>query len=282
MNDRPPVRQTLAHDAMATTFHLTVAHPDPLYARQAIAEAFTCLDRLESLLSRFLEGSDIFRINRLASGSTTPIHPDTFDCLTIALEVQHDTAGAFDLAYASPPSPDHRPAFELDHAAHAVRARREPLRLDLGGIAKGFALDRMAALLNDWDITSALLCASSSTILALNPPPDQPAWPVSIGPDRKPLRLALANAAFSASGLAVKGNHIIDPRTRQPAQTWSRCWSAAPSAALADALSTAYMAMSEHEIRRYCAAHPHASAYALPSRSTDLIIIADRVGPHAP
>jgi thiamine biosynthesis lipoprotein len=305
---------------MATTFRVVIATDEPRYAGQAAAAAFAELDAIESRLSRFAEGSDLFRINRLRRGEATLVHLDTFECLRIALEVQAETGGAFDVAYASLPKVSHlregiqrrhfaqyppegvkpsggagvKPAggaFALDEAGHTVRVLGEGVRLDLGGIGKGFALDRMAALLREWEITSALLCASTSTLLALDPPPGDEGWPVEFGSDEAPQRLHLANGAFSASGIGVKGSHIIDPRTGRPVNVTSRgcetrgrptprtgrpaegcfrAWAAAPTGALADALSTAFLVMGEDEIRAYCRHRPEVSAYVLPSPEAEL------------
>ena len=66
---------------------------------------------------------------------------------------------------------------------------------------------------------------------------------------------------MSASGTAVQGFHIIDPRSGQPATHRTRCWAKAPTAAEADALSTAFMVMADAEIALYCQRHPDVSAY---------------------
>ena len=176
-------RHTLAHDCMATTFKLTVVHADPVYARQAAAAAFEELDRIEGRLSRYVEASDISRVNHLGRGQSTVVQRDTFDCLRIALEVQRDTQGAFDVAYGSAGPAPQGSRFELDAEDHAVRVLADGVRLDLGGIGKGFALDHMAALLADWDIESGLLAASTSTLLALQAAPGEAGWPIAFGPD---------------------------------------------------------------------------------------------------
>ncbi|MBM4030534.1 MAG: FAD:protein FMN transferase [Planctomycetes bacterium] len=275
---------TLTHEAMATTFRLVIAHGDAAYARQAAAEAFAELDRLEARLSRFAEGSDIWRINRLRAGEAAFVHHDTLECLRLAEEVRRETAGAFDVAHATrapmPPASDagggtgFQPVspptidgalFELEESSHTVRVLTDGLRLDLGGIGKGFALDRMAALLREWEIASALLCASTSTLLALDPPPGEEGWPAELCPDDAPRRLTLANQALSASGTGVKGDHIIDPRTGRPAEGRLRAWAIAPTAALADALSTAFMVMTRQKVRAYCRHRPCVSAWVLGS-----------------
>jgi thiamine biosynthesis lipoprotein len=262
---------------MATRFSLIISHPDLAYARQAAASAFAELDLIESRLSRFVEHSDISRINQLGAGQSTLVAPDTFDCLRLALEVQRDTHGAFDIAYASRGKGPGRPTpvFELAADEPAVRVLADGARLDLGGIGKGFALDRMGALLKDWETDVALLCASTSTFLGLAAPPGATGWPISFGAAHAPRRSTLVHRAFSASGRAVKGDHIVDPRSGRPADRWVRCCAAAPAAALADALSTAFMVMCKMEIRAYCERHPDVSAYVLKSDSDPLVSVAE-------
>jgi len=258
MHDSPPPldRPTLTRDAMATAFKVTLAHADAAYARQAGAAALAELDRIEARLSRYVEASDISRINALVRGQETVVQLDTFECLRIALEVQRETGGTFDVAYASLGDRPAGPRFELNADAHAVRVLGDGVRLDLGGIGKGFALDRMAAILADWEIPAALLAASTSTLLALGSPPGEEGWPIAFGPEKEPHRLRLKDRAFSGSGTAVKGSHIFDPRTGQPVTGRFRAWAGAPTAALADALSTAFLVMTESEIRDYCRRHP--------------------------
>jgi FAD:protein FMN transferase len=292
MTRTPDAHHTLAHEALATEFKLTLVHADAVYARQAAAAMFAELDRIEGRLSRFVQSSDVFRINRLGRGQSTVVQPDTFDCLQIAMEVQRDTLGAFVVAYGSaeprpqpekgrgpicrngPKGASHKldlspfPAesrFEMNPADHTVRALADGVRLDLGGIGKGFALDRMAALLADWEIDRALLAASTSTLLALGSPPGESGWPVTFGPEHDLRRVQLVDRALSGSGTAVKGNHIMDPRIGCPVQNRLRAWAGAPTAALADALSTAFMVMTEAEMRDYCNRHRDVSAFLVDS-----------------
>ncbi len=250
------------HEAMATRFSVAVAHDDPVYARQAIAAAFAELDLIEARLSRFVESSDVFRINRLGRGQATVVHPDTWACLRIARKVEVATQGAFDPAFAMRFLCRNGPLYELDADRPVVRVLVDGLRLDLGGIGKGFALDRMAARLADWEIASVLLSASTSTVLALDPPAGKPGWPTRVGPDdRSGRRLFLSRRALSGSGVGVKGDHVIDPRTGRPAQGVVRAWAAAPTAAEADALSTAFLVLGAEGARHYCRRHPEVAAY---------------------
>lgn len=247
------------HEAMATWFEIVVAGQDEAYARQAAAAAFRELDRLESELSRYVESSDIARANRLAGGETMAIGDDALQCLLASAQVCHGTGRAFDPAYASERSPD-QPAevapYALDPVAHTLTSRAKRLQLDLGAVGKGFALDRMADTLEEWGVRAALLNSGGSTVLALEPPAGLPGWVIGLGEGAARREVSLTQLALSGSGMAVKGAHLIDPRTGRPAARPGRAWALAPSAAVADALSTAFFVLADREVESFCAANP--------------------------
>lgn len=259
---------------MATTFAIDVVHEEARYARRAAAAAFAELDELESRLSRFVEGSDVWRISRLKRGEQIVVAQETFACLATALAVQARTGGAFDVTYASAPPCPAGGRLELSRAGCRVRVLADGVRVDLGGIGKGFALDAMAAVLREWDVTAALLSASTSTRLALDPPAREPGWGVRLGPHHDPRHLALARGAVSGSGVGVKGRHIVDPRAAARAPRRVQAWALAPTAAEADALSTALMLMSREEIEDYCRRDRRVGAYLLDAPLAALVVAA--------
>jgi FAD:protein FMN transferase len=260
---------------MSTRFRVVLLHSDRSYAQRAAETAFAELDRLQGRLSRFVEDSDVSRINRLAIGQSTTVHPDTFDCLGVAERIRRETGGVFDVAYASTDPGGQRTSatsdrFHLDVERLRVTALVSGLRLDLGGIGKGFALDRLSALLADWDLDAALWAAGTSTWLARGMPPNHAGWPLTIGSDSSPEPFLLTRGAVSASGMAVRGPHMVDPRTGQAVSRHDRVWATAPAAAVADALSTAFFLMTEADIRAYCDPRPQVSAWLLDHSDSQL------------
>ena len=267
-------RAVFRHEAMATHFEITIAGQEEAYARQAAGAAFRELDRLEGELSRFVESSDIARANRLGFEGTTVIGEDALECLLLAAGMAQETQGAFDPAYGSergPEIPGNCPAFTLDPDAHVLTSRVKRLHLDLGAVGKGYALDRLAQVLAEWGVDSACLNSGGSTALALERPPSCAGWVVGLGEGAGRRELMLAREALSGSGLAVKGSHLVDPRTRRPPARTSRAWACAPSAAVADALSTAFFVMGDAEVAAFCAAHSEVgAALARPDGQLDL------------
>jgi thiamine biosynthesis lipoprotein len=277
-----------SHEAMATTFEIIIVHEDERYARQAAIAAFNEVDRLENELSRFLENSDITRINGLPAGQPLQLGLDTFECLKIAKRIYAETDGAFDITIGSllkcwrnedgsPRKPLPKEIdlarlhtgtnlLELDETEHTVSLPVGGVQVDLGGIGKGYAVDRVAEMLQDWSIDFALISGGYSSVLALDAPPGKKGWPLTLtNPAGNKEILAhplLQKAALSGSGVQ-KGGHIIDPRTVQPVVGKLAAWSSAPDATTADALSTAFMIMGIDEIKEYCRQHPETLAMVI-------------------
>ncbi len=236
------------HHAMATQFQVRIADEDKTYAAQAAQAAFALTDGLESLLSRFRANSDISQIAQLAPGEKLRVSEPVFVCLEIAKKMEQATRGAFSITAAALKSHPMQPQWSLLKEQLSIRCDAGKVDFDLGAIGKGFALDRMAEILCEWECHSFLLVAGGSSILAGNTPAGTTGWSCGLGDDHSAQRYWLNNCSLSGSGLAVKGKHIVDPRTGQPAQRQNRAWALAETAAESDALSTACMVLSEPEI----------------------------------
>jgi thiamine biosynthesis lipoprotein len=243
----------LNHRAMATYFEVRIADEERTYAAQAAQAALDLLDKLESHLSRFRANSDIVRITRLAPGEKMRLSQPTFDCLEIAKKMELATLGGFSATAAAMQTQTSLPQWHLLPEEPAIQCDSGRLHFDLGAIGKGFALDQMAELLRSWDCPSFLLVAGGSSILSGGPPKDTAGWSCGLGDDHAPQRFFLTHASLSGSGLAVKGGHILDPRTGQPAVRQNRAWALADTAAESDALSTACMVLSESELEEVVA-----------------------------
>jgi FAD:protein FMN transferase len=239
---------TFNHAAMATHFQVRIIHDHRAYAAQAAQAAFDLVASLESCLSRFRTNSDIARAAHLAPGETMRLSEPAFACLALAQQLQAATHSAFCPTPGALKSQPALPQWQLLPDNYSLLCISGRLEFDLGAIGKGFALDQVAAQLREWDCPSFLLVAGGSSILAGAPPPSAQGWSCGLGEADAAQRFVLAQASLSGSGLAVKGAHILDPRTGRPAPRQTRAWVLADTAAESDALSTASMVLSEPEL----------------------------------
>jgi thiamine biosynthesis lipoprotein len=277
-----------SHEAMHTVFEVYASHPDTRYAAQAAQAAFAVVDRLEGELSRFRPNSDITRVNQLAPGESARVGEAALECLLIARHLYDVTDGAFDVAIGTG-----LPSLEIDADAFVVRALGAGVRVDLGGIGKGYAVDLMAELLEEWGLERTFVHGGFSSALALEAPAGCDGWPLTLSDPREPSRvfsrLSMRQSALSASGMR-KGDHILDPRTRTPVRGRLAAWVALPRpagpgvvgadnggfrlapAAVADALTTALMLLRVDQITALCERSPGLEAWILPDgASTDLL-----------
>ncbi|MEM9481693.1 MAG: FAD:protein FMN transferase [Verrucomicrobiota bacterium] len=265
-------------DAMATTFRILIDDTiEREKAEKAVSAAFRELHQLEDELSRYRDLSDISILNKQQAGGSVPIRFAAYDCLSLAKEVHKETGGAFDVTVGPLMNAwVHKDGFTLDPSEEEIAEAMARVGLDnieidgenfrattkvdnpvvdLGGIGKGYALDQLADLLREWDCERAILNAGQSTLLALDAPLQNPdGWPVTAGGGKQRF---LCNRALSGSGFEERGAHVIDPRTSGPVPIKKRIiWSMAPYAALADALSTSFLVMSNSEIKQLCKRYP--------------------------
>ena len=273
--------------AMACRFEVTL----PIGDRAGITVATSALDqidKLEAQLSVFKESSEVSFINREAATRAVPVEHSLFDLLSLCKSLYHETERAFDVTVG----PLTRcwgflrragripAAAELDHARSVVgsdqllldaekrtiRFTRQGMEINFGSIGKGYALDRVAASMRN-RVASALLNAGASSFYAIGAGDCHEGWRVGLrDPRNKNRRLAtlrLCDCALSTSGSEEqffehqgrRYGHIIDPRSGWPAQRLTSVSVVARSAAISDALATAFYIGGREVAENYCAAN---------------------------
>jgi FAD:protein FMN transferase len=279
-NGRRSVQRSMP--VMGTIADLTVVHPDERFAHHAIDAAFAELRRVEAKMTRFSTASDIGRSTLASPGTPVVITRDTAVVIEDALRWATLTDGDFDPAIgAAVELWADRIAPPAEQAVGAVAARRlyrmvevsshrgDPVvlrhdadaRLDLGGIAKGYGVDRAAAVLRDFGVTSAMINVGGD-LYAIGKGADGDPWRVGIqSPDDSDRLIGTALVADEA--LATSGtyrqffrhrgrvyHHLLDPDTGAPRATVSRSLTIRASTCMeADVAATGTFGRSEIQIR---------------------------------
>lgn len=291
-----PVLLRFSRQAMATTFELVL----PFGARQELADAILdAIDQLEDQMTVYRPASEVSRINQLARHGPMGVEPRLFGLLQEAARLTAETDGAFDISTGAlikawgfyrrqgrVPTALERELVQdkvgmqhvvLNPEEMTVAFARPGLEINLGSIGKGYALDRAAELLkSDGNIRAALLHGGRSSVLAVGRQPgDRRGWPIGVRhPDDPERRLAvlslrdrgLGTSAATYQHLEYNGRrlgHILDPRTGWPADGVKSASVTAPTAALADALATAFFILGPDWAREYCERHPEIGAVLL-------------------
>lgn len=312
--EKPPVR-SIRHVAMHTDFEIILfgkdAKTDPEALLDAGRTAFEAVDALENRISNWKADSYTSLVNKKAVEGPVKVSTDLIEILENARTVHRDTGGAFDVTVGpliqfwktqekqgTFPKPEEvKPVLEriglnyviVDKRAETVFFERSGLSLDFGGIAKGLALDRMAVVLAENGVKTALLNAGTSSLVALGAPPGEVGWTVTIDSpynteSAEPIAtLQICDESLSTSSnarryLDIGGkhySHIFDPKTGMPASGIASATAIAPTGVESDALSTAFFVMGVEGVRAYCAAHPKVRAILFEDRcdKTEAIFI---------
>lgn len=264
MRGTPVLR--LAAYAMGTRFELLVMAEEPERFRPAAEAAIEEIEALHRALTRFEPGSLVSHIQRTAAEKPVPLDADTYRLFEDALAVWGASAGAFDPTVAPildaldahPGAKAFDPVrragagqIELDPAAHTIRFTAPGVRLDLGSIAKGHALDLAAGLLRAHGVTSAFLHGGTSSLIGIGTRPNKPGWRVALGREPDASVVSLHDSALSVSGTMGRTmrrgrrrvSHVIDARTGVSLKGDRRAAVVGPSARLADAWSTAALVL---------------------------------------
>ncbi len=286
----------LSRKAMACQFEIYLTAQQYEHGTTAAMEALDLVEQLEDQMTVYRGHSEISQINRTAFAGPVNVEPRLFELLKLAVRIHTETQGAYDITSgplskvwgftrrtgAIPAANELQQALarigsqfvELDDTARTVRFLKPEMELNLGSIGKGYALDRVGELLAAAEIDDVLVHGGNSSVLARGSHGATPGkgWSVGI---RNPLRpdqhlgeIWLRDRALATSGSGTqffiyagqRYGHILDPRTGWPAQEVHSATVLAPSAALAEALSTAFYVLGSKKAEVYCQQHPDISA----------------------
>lgn len=271
-----PLTQVWQGTAMGSAARITLSGVEGPRAQRIFAQIARELDRIESLFSLHRD-SALTRLNR--DGRLNWPGADMLAVFALSDRVHHATGGAFDptiqpLWQALARGQDPQPArallgwSDIRVAPDEIRLPRPGMALSFNGVAQGYAADRIAALMRGAGLRDVLI--DTGEISALGTRPDGTPWRARIetpaGAALRDVALrdrALAVSAPSGTRIGPQGTqaHILDPLGRAP--RWTLAAVAAPSAALADALSTGLCVMDRPAIATALAALPDAEILAL-------------------
>jgi thiamine biosynthesis lipoprotein len=266
-------RYELAQPHMGTQFGIALYAPDEATARRAFEAAFARIGELDDRLSDYDATSELSQLSK-SSPTTAPVavSDDLWNVLSISQDLARRSGGAFDVTVgpltqlwrrvrrqrALPDQERLKAALaavgyrhlKVHETDRTVELRQANMRLDLGGIAKGFAGDEALRAMAKHGVTRALVNGGGGLSLG-DPPPGEQGWKVGVAPlepEAEPSRtLVLANCGVATSGDAwqyveidgVRYSHIINPKTGLGLTTRSSVTVVASNGTLADGLATA-------------------------------------------
>ena len=283
-------RWEASHPAMGTTFRIVCYARDDAHAARAAADAFAHIDALDDQFSDYDSRSALSQLGARSDAGPTgplPVGDDLLRVLQLAAELARQTEGAFDptvgpwtqvwrrarrtgvppgddVLVALAPSVGHQ-LLRVDERARTVALDARGMRLDLGGIAKGFALDEALATLARHGIERALVDGGGDVVVGA-PPPGRDAWRVAIEPfagehaGGRTVVVELAHRALATSGdtyqalehAGLRHGHILDPRTGRALTDGTGASVLAPDGARADALASAACVLGKARALELC------------------------------
>lgn len=263
--------------------------PTERRAERAAEAAFARIAELDAVMSDYRDDSELRRLEK-TPGAWTPVSPDLLEVLAKAVSLARATGGAFDptvgpvvalwrdarAAGQMPPGPAIEAAreavgwkhLEVDRRRGAVRLAKEGMRLDLGGIAKGYILQQALMTLRSEGLSRALI-ESGGDIVVGSGPPGLAGWRVDVPEASEDVRRRaseLTNSAIATSGAdaqfvvinGVRYSHVVDPRTGIGVTHNVTARVIADDAAIADALATALSVSGPDGVKSALEAYPDA------------------------
>ena len=266
------------------------ARTDERTLRTTLESALDEVDRIDRLMSHYKPQSPLSRLNRDAARGPVVVDPELFDFIKQSLKYSDESGGAFDITVGPlmkawgffrgeghlAPETDLASARQrvgsrhviLDEARHTISFDVDGVELDLGGIAKGYAVDRVVAILRAHRVDAALVSAGGSSIYGLGAPPGRNGWSIDVQDPSDARKIArtviLKDRALSVAGSSEKSfevngvrySHIMDPRTGEPAQGMLSVAVLTDNATDGDAMDDALFVLGPSESATYLERFP--------------------------
>jgi len=316
--NEPLQRYQFRQRHMGTEFRITLYAADEPAANTAAQAAFSRIEQLDAIFSDYDEQSELRRLCRNSGpGKPVPVSRELLEVLTHAVRLSRQTDGGFDVTVGhltrlwrrarrrkQLPKPQELKAalaktgyrfIRIDRTRNTVELLKAGMRLDLGGIAKGYAGDEALKTIRKHGLSRAMIDAGGD-IVAGDPPPGKPGWTIGIAPlKHKPATgkrpesnvryLVLNNAAVATSGdafqyVVIDGkrySHIIDPKTGLGITRRSQVTVIAPNGMRADSLASAVSVLGPACGRQLIARHDNVEASVSVVRQRDKVQQRDKV-----
>ena len=275
--------------AMNDDFEVVFARRDFPQGTEAALDALDEVERIEQQLSLFRFDSRIHYVNLTAHETAVRLDKELFDLIALCIQLAEETGGAVDITSGAlwkawgfakrqgripnAEELEHAKAhtgyhlLELNESAQTIRFNKQGIELNFGCVGKGFALDMAAEKLREHGVHRFLFQGGLSSVLISGAD-----WRIGIAnplrPDERLRELVLSDVAVSTSGSQKqffrhqgrRYSHLIDPRSGEPAEGVLTATVMAPTATLAELLSTAFFVLGAERAAEYCSRHPDVSA----------------------
>ncbi|CAN5853385.1 FAD:protein FMN transferase [soil metagenome] len=275
-------RHTFTHAQMGTLFRIAIYSPDSAQARSAASAAFARVDELNQIMSDYLPESEINRLSATAgTGQALPVSPDLWHVLELSVQASRLSQGAFDVTVGPFVSLWRRSRRQLQLPSAEVLAKARQavgfhhlrlnpknrtvellvpgMRLDLGAIGKGYAVDEALKVLQQQGISAALVDGGGNVVVS-QPPPGRKSWQVAVGLAGQQTTETARYLSLRCAGIASSGDlyqyvelegkrysHIVHPQTGLGLTHQREVTILAPNGTTADWLSTALSVLESEE-----------------------------------
>ncbi|WP_233870865.1 FAD:protein FMN transferase [Dyadobacter sp. CY323] len=267
---------------MGSPFKLVFYADNDSLAQVAANKAFGRVEQLNEIMSDYRDGSEINRLSaQSGSGKWVHVSKDLFDILAISQDISAKTGGAFDATLGPlvqmwrhatrkgifPTNEEIEDAkkrtgykkMKMRASSQTILLTQKGMRLDIGGLGKGYTAEEAIKELKKLGITSAMMDAGGKIVLT-NPPPGSKGWKITVSNGSDSLKtMDLANVSLATSGptyrymehKGVRYSHIVDPQTGIGLLFHVRTTVISPEGTLADALATAFSVAGIEQSKKY-------------------------------